>query len=173
MGFKLNENIFVREYCSTRNAVQSAMKAGWSENTANSRAHKLLENDGIQKKIREMEQKTKENFDISEERIINELIKVGFANVDDYMNFDETGEIQFTPSKDLTRNQTAAIQEITNSKKFDNTGKQIGVDVKMKMNDKMKALDMLGRKLGMWNDKLHVTKQVINVNMDDDDETND
>lgn len=28
---------------------------------------------------------------------------------------------------------------------------------------------MLGRKIGMFNDKMHVTKQIITVNLDDDD----
>tara|TARA_R110002020_G_scaffold186872_3_gene384979 strand:- start:4 stop:570 length:567 start_codon:yes stop_codon:yes gene_type:complete len=169
-NFRIDEDTFAREYYNTRNAVQSAIKAGWSENTANACSYKLLENIGIQNKIREMEEKAKENFELSEERVISELMKIGFANVSDYLDYDETGEIKYKASSELSRNETAAIQEITNSKKFDKDGNQLGVDVKLKMNDKLKALEMLGRKIGMFNDKLSLTKQVINVSVDDDDD---
>lgn len=167
---KLNEEVFAREFYKSGNAVQSAVSAGWSYATAVSRAHELRERVGIQNKIREMEQKAKENFDLSEEKIVRELMKVGFSNIKDFMDYGSTGEIIFTPLNELSRDQAAAISEVSNSKKFDKDGKELGVDVRLKMNDKLKALEMLGRKIGMFNDKLHVTKQVINVNLDEGDE---
>ena len=117
-----------------------------------------------------MEEKAKQHFDLSEKRVIDELMKVGFANVQDFMKYTETGEVTFIPSHELTRDQLAAVSEIKNSKKFDTGGKHIGTDVNIKMNDKLKALEMLGRKMGMFNDKLNVTKKVINVTLDEDDQ---
>ena len=165
---------FAREYYKTNNATQSAIAAGWSATTSHARCHSLLENVVVKSEIKKMENKARENFELNEQKVIEELMKIGFANVSDFLSYDETGEIKYKASSELTGNQTAAIQEITNSKKFDKDGNQLGVDVKLKMNDKLKALEMLGRKIGMWNDKLQVTKQVINVTMDDDnDDDND
>ena len=93
MRFKLNEDEFARQYYKTRNAVQSAIAAGWSKQTAISRAHMLVENVGIQNKIRKMEEKAKQHFELSEKRVIEELMKIGFANVQDFMKYTETGEV--------------------------------------------------------------------------------
>lgn len=169
----LNEDIFAREYYKTNNALQSAIKAGWTKSTAISRAHKLLDKVGIKNKIRKLEEKAKEKFEISEERIMNELVKTGFANVQDFMTWTEKGEVVFKPSTELSRDTAAAISGISVSTKFDKDGNQLGVDAQLKMNDKLKALEMMGRKIGMWNDKLTVTKKVINVNLDDSDTDDD
>ncbi len=161
---------FAREFYKTNNAKQSAIKAGWSEKTSHGRCHTLIENDVVKKELEKMEKKARDHFELSEKRVLDELMKVGFANLQDFITYSETGEVTFTPSNELSRDQLAAVSEIRNSKKFDNRGEHIGTDVNIKMNDKLKALEMLGRKMGMWNDKLNVTKKVINVNLDDDDQ---
>lgn len=48
---------FAEYYAQSGNAVQSAIKAGYSENYANSRCHELLENVGISEYIRELSEK--------------------------------------------------------------------------------------------------------------------
>ena len=48
---------FAEYYAQCGNTVQSAIKAGYSENYANSRAHEMLENVGIAEYIRELSEK--------------------------------------------------------------------------------------------------------------------
>jgi len=160
---------FAREFYKTNNAKQSAIKAGWSEKTAHGRCHTLIENDVVKQELERMEQKAREHFELSEQRVLDELMNIGFANVQDFLNYTSTGEVVFTPLDQLERERAAAINGISVTTKFDRDGNQLGVDSQLKMNDKLKALEMLGRKMGMWNDKLSVTKKVINVNLDDDD----
>lgn len=48
---------FAEYYVQCGNIVQSALKAGYSENYANARAHELLENVGVAAYIRELSEK--------------------------------------------------------------------------------------------------------------------
>lgn len=128
---------FAREYYKTNNARQSAINAGWLASTAQARCTTLLSNVVVLDELKRMEQEAKEKFELSEEKIVRELMKIGFANTKDFMNYGATGEITFTPLNELSDDQSAAISEVTNSKKYDKDGNQLGVDVKLKMNDKL------------------------------------
>ena len=48
---------FAEYYAQSGNTVQSAIKAGYSENYANSRAHELLDNVGVAEYIRQISEK--------------------------------------------------------------------------------------------------------------------
>lgn len=67
MKEKLNarQKKFAEYYAQSGNTVQSAIKAGYSENYANSRAHEMLENVGVAKYIKELSEKSQD------ERILN------------------------------------------------------------------------------------------------------
>ena len=58
---------FAEYYAQCGNTVQSAIKAGYSENYANSRAHEMLDNVGVSEYIRELSEKA------SRERILTAL----------------------------------------------------------------------------------------------------
>lgn len=61
MKDKLNarQKKFAEYYAQSGNIVQSAIKAGYSENYANARAYELLENVGVSEYIRELSEKLK------------------------------------------------------------------------------------------------------------------
>ena len=61
MKDKLNtrQKKFAEYYVQSGNTVQSAIKAGYSENYANARAYELLENVGVSEYIRELSEKLK------------------------------------------------------------------------------------------------------------------
>lgn len=62
MKDKLNtrQKKFAEYYVQSGNTVQSAIKAGYSENYANARAYELLENVGVSEYIRELSEKLKD-----------------------------------------------------------------------------------------------------------------
>jgi phage terminase small subunit len=66
----------------------------------------------IQKRIEELTAKKVEKLDITVQRVLGELAKLAFSNMLDYMNTQEDGSAYVDLSK-LTREQTAAIQEVT------------------------------------------------------------
>lgn len=62
MSEKLNirQRKFAEYYAQSGNTVQSAIKAGYSENYANGRAYELLENVGVSEYIKELTEKAKD-----------------------------------------------------------------------------------------------------------------
>ncbi|MBT0811052.1 terminase small subunit [Litoribacter ruber] len=141
---------FVEAYLSdgTRNATASAIKAGYSENSAGQIGHSTLKKHEIQKYIQFLSAPLLEQAGVTQERLVQELARVGFANVVDIMQ----GDWQLKPLDELTKNQTAAIsaisvQEITHQ---DEEGRQVTTrKVQVKHHDKLKSLVVLAEMAGL------------------------
>lgn len=144
---------FCDEYMIDLNATQAAIRAGYSEKNASRIASELLDKTQvakhISKRIAEQERRTGINAD----RVVKELAKIGFLNVDDLID-PEDGSIKSTADRD----DLACIESI--KVKTSDTDKGSSVEREVKMASKLKALELLGKHLGMWNDKLNV-----NMNM--------
>ena len=76
---------------------------------------------------------------ISKENILNELVAVGFARVTNYL-FVENGEIVLKDGGKLTSKEAAAICQI----------EKTSSGVKVKFYDKLKALELLGKCVGLF-----------------------
>ena len=74
--------LFVEEYLIDLNATQAAIRAGYSKKTANEQGARLLANVSIQKYIEEQQKKRQERNKITQDMIIDELRKLGFAEID-------------------------------------------------------------------------------------------
>lgn len=73
------------------------------------------------------------------EQIRQELIAIAFSNTADYMTVEEGG-ICFRDWKELSKEQLAAVASVEKA----STG------LKVKLYDKMKALELLGKMLGLF-----------------------
>ena len=80
-----------------------------------------------------------EETGINKARVLRELGKIGFANIDDYTRLE--GKVRVVDLRNTTRDQLAAIVEIADSGK--------GV-VKIRLADKRLALVDIGHELGMF-----------------------
>ena len=85
-GLPLNERQrrFADEYPIDLNATQAAIRAGYSEKTAYSVGHRLLKNVEIQKCIQARLQDRAERTEITQDKVLKELAKIGFADAADY-----------------------------------------------------------------------------------------
>jgi len=162
------QRLFIEEYLLDLNATQAAIRAGYSEDTARQQGSRLLSNVNIQKEIKKAKQERIERTKITQDRVLKELSKIGFADINDFLRFgtektvigrDESGE----PITDY-----ANVVELKDSQEVDGSvisevqlkdGK-----LKFKLHDKMKALNDIGRHLGMFNDKLDITTNGESVN---------
>jgi len=148
---------FVEEYLVDLNAKQAAIRAGYSVRTAAVIGCENLIKPDIATAIAEQQAARSERLEISADRVVLEFAKLGFANMLDYMHFDAHGDpvLHFS---DLTRDQVAALKEVTVETYVDGHGEDaLGVKrVKIKLADKIAALDKLGRHLGIYNDKLEL-----------------
>ena len=114
-------------------------------------ASKLLKLPKIQKAIREVRSKLEEKVEVTAAQVINELCKLGFANMADYMKVGPDGD-PYLDFSNLTRDQAAALTEVTVDDYVDGRGEDARQvrRVKFKLADKRAALVDLGKYLGIF-----------------------
>ena len=91
-----------------------------------------------------------ENAQRSADEIIAELEKIGFANMADYVTFDENG-VKLNDSKKLTRNQLAAVSEVTE------VSTKYGKRKAFRLYDKPECLHLLGKRHALFPNRQEVT----------------
>lgn len=156
MSKKLNakQARFVEEYLVDLNATQAAIRAGYSEKTAQAQSSRMLTNVIVAKAIAEQQAKRSERTEVTQDSVVQELAKIGFANMKDYMRVGADGD-PYLDFSELTRDQAAALIEVTVEDFKDGRGDD-GRDVrrvKFKLADKKGALVDLGKHLGMFTNK--------------------
>lgn len=145
---------FCEECLIDLNATQAAIRAGYSEKTANEQGARLLANVSVQEKIAELKAERSQRTKITQDRVVKELAAMAFAKATDYAQIADVGgkaAIMLTPTAQLTKAQQAGIVGIKQT--------QAGIEVKL---DKTKALELLGRHLGMFKDKIELEGTVTN-----------
>lgn len=140
---------FVEEYMVDLNATQAAIRAGYSPKTAKDIACENLAKPDIADAIASKQAEQSKRTGITAERVLKELAKIGFADVSDIVNLDEAA-IRRGNCKD----DTAAIQSVK-VKRIPTEDGDI-VEREFRLYDKTKALEQLGRHLGLYNDKLRL-----------------
>lgn len=144
------QQIFVEEYLVDLNATQAAIRAGYSPKTANEQGNRLLANVSVRTCIdKEMAQRSKRTG-ISQDRVIREIARLAFVNPDNVINLNSA-----TVKKDASEEDLAAIQSIKVKISSSENGEMVEREVRL--NDKLKALELLGKHLGMFKDKLEVS----------------
>lgn len=141
---------FVEEYLIDLNATQAAIRAGYSPETAYSIGSENLKKPEIRARIEEAMAERSKRTGVNQDRIIMELAKIGFLNPKDLVNFDEA-----TVKEEAAEEDLAAIASVR-VKRFPTKDGE-GIEREIKMYDKSKALELLGRHLGMFKDKVEVS----------------
>lgn len=131
---------FCEEYMIDLNATQAAIRAGYSPKTAREQAPRLLANVSIQNRIAQLQAEQSRRTGVSADRVVRELAKIAFAS--DLID-PETASVKL----DASRDDLAAIQSI----KVKSFGED-GLEHEVKLADKLRALDLLGKHLGMYKD---------------------
>ena len=155
---------FVDEYLVDFNGTQAAIRAGYSEKTAAATAARLLRNVNIQAEISRRQKDLQRRTEVTQERVVMELARVAFADATDFVQVEtriiNRGEVKVPielavhkETAELSADQRAAIASI----------KQGANGVEIKLHDKIKALELLGRHIGMFNNKLDI-KATISEN---------
>ena len=156
------QKLFVEEYLIDLNATQAAIRAGYSVKTAREQASQNLTKLNIQQEISEKMAERSKRTGVNQDRIVLELAKIAFVNAADVIDSDDA-----TIKAGATADDTAAIQSV--KVKVIPTKEGEGVEREIRLNDKLKALELLGKHLGMWNDKLDVNLNIPVVISGEDD----
>lgn len=142
---------FVREYLVDLNATRAAIRSGYSRKTANEQGSRLLTNVSVAAAVAEGQRKHGAKVGVTVSRIVDELAKIGFSNMQDYMRAGAGGDPVLDFSA-LSRDQAAALTEVTVEDFKDGRGEDARDvrRVKFKLADKRAALVDLGKHLGMF-----------------------
>jgi len=143
MALNPKQQRFVAEYLKDLNATQAAIRAGYSEKTAPQIASRLLTNVKVAAAVAKGQKAIAEKAGVTVEKVIDELAKLGFSNMEDFASVGPDGSPAIDCSK-LSRSQWAAVNQI----KVDDDG-----GITLKLYDKRAALVDLGKHLGMFTEK--------------------
>ena len=132
---------FCEEYMVDLNATQAAIRAGYSPASAKTVGPRLLENVGVQKLIAQLQAEQSRRTGVSTDRVVRELAKIAFVNAADLID-PKTASLK----SDASHDDLAAVQTVK-VKMFGD-----GLEQEVKLADKLRALDLLGKHLGMYKD---------------------
>lgn len=147
---KEQQELFVQEYLVDLNATQAAIRAGYSTRSAGAIGCELLKKPNIRARIDSEMAKLSRRTGVNQERVVRELAKIAFANPTDIIDLN-TGE----PREDAQAVDTAAISSIRVKKIPTECGD--GIEREIRMADKLKALELLGKHIGMFAERLQVS----------------
>lgn len=134
---------FVEEYLIDLNATQAAIRAGYSPKTAQEQGSQNLSK--LMVPISQAMAERSRRTGISQDRVIQELAKIAFVNASDVIDLERA-----TVRDNADREDLACIQSV--KVKDGNT-----LEREVKLADKLRALELLGKHLGMWTEKVQVS----------------
>lgn len=148
---------FCDEYLIDLNATR-AYKVAYqnvkSDEVARKAGSRLLTNVDITNYISERMEERQKRTEVTQDRVVQELAAIAFSKVTDYATV-KNDMVKIKDTDELTEKQIRAISGIKEGK----------FGIELKLNDKEKALELLGRHLGMWNDKLDIKTPAIDDSM--------
>ncbi len=163
-GLTPRQKLFIGEYTKDMNATRAYLRAGYkvSEKVAQANSARMLSNAIISTAINDALGRRLGRMDISNDTVLQEIAKLAFGNMMDYIKIQADGTAYIDLSN-LTREQAAAIHELSFEEAMDGNGddaRQIK-KVKFKLADKKGNLELLGKYLKLFNE----TTPVINPEM--------
>ena len=143
---------FAEEFIKDFNATEAAIRAGYSKKTARQQGSRLLSNVDIQSYITALKEKSTKRNDITVDRVLQELALIAFLDVKEFYNEDGTvkrvHEIEETARRAIS---SVSTKEIVIGRGED--AELFNIET-IKSGDKLKALELLGRYLAMFTDKV-------------------
>ena len=149
------QKIFCDEYLIDLNATRAYKKAYpnvKNDETANAAASRMLRNvkvkEYIDKRIKDREKRT----EITQDMVLKELAAIAFSNGADFAKVTDDNMVRIVPTDELPEDKKKAISAIKETK--------FGINIETC--DKVKALELIGKHLGMFKDKVELSGNINN-----------
>lgn len=135
------------EFGNASDAYRHAYNAqNMKPETVNRKAKELLDNGKIAARLQELYAPALKKAEVTSERIVAELARIAFGSARSVMAWDASG-MRLRNSAELTEDEAALVSEVRETTTKD------GGSMALKTHDKMKALELLGKHLGMFDKK--------------------
>lgn len=143
------EERFVAEYLKDLNATQAYIRAGYAAKAANKNGPALLSRPRVAAAIQAAHQRQIERIEINADQVLRELALIAFADVAQACHDDGTlrplSEMPASIRRTIVGLETAEVADLGT------------INRKVKFERKIPALELLGKYLGMWTERVEVT----------------
>jgi phage terminase small subunit len=168
---------FVEAYLIEPNGKQAAIAAGYSRETAESQASRLLSLAKVRAELDRLRGERAQRTAITADEVLKELKRIAMCDIGEAFD-DATGVLK--PLNQIPVDVRRCIASIEVDELFDYEGGQrtrIGVTKKVRFWDKKGSLDSLGKHLKLFTDKVELSGKVTleqlvlaSIQTDGDDE---
>jgi len=149
-GLTRRHELFVAEYLTDLNATRAAIVGGYSKKGAEQTGSVLLRNPKVSAEIEQKQQKRLGKLEITAKKTLAELAKIAFF--DSRRMFEPDGRLkQIHELDDDTAAVVAAFEVVELAK---GSGRPFGYSKKVKLADKLRALELLGKHLKLFTEKI-------------------
>lgn len=145
--------LFVQEYLVDLVASAAAIRAGYSQRRAHEIGYQLLRKPAVEEAIQAAMKKREQRIQVTADKVVSELAKIAFSDLRDFVEFgpevkvhEESGikvirsAVLIKPSSEVDGSILAEVSQTPSG-------------IKVKPHDKMKALELLGKHIGMFTEK--------------------
>lgn len=165
---------FALEYLVDLNATRAAIRAGYSRRSARDTGSRLLTNPDIQTEIARLRAEQAAETKLTIARVDAALDKLAFTDLPEILAL-KGGRLTMQDFVNLTPAPKACLKKVrikTIGMTTDDAGNQIPLmSVEIELHDKLKALELIGRRLGAYTDRPQRKVATITFNMNVGSET--
>lgn len=159
------QKMFCDEYLKSLNATEAykvAYPSCKKDETARANSSRLLTNANIKEYIEEQMKEREKRTKVTQDRVVKEFAKIAFLNPKKL--FDDNGCLKdISEIDDETAGAIAGIEVFEEYQGHGEDREYIGRTKKIKIADKVKSLENLGRHLGMFKDKIEISKPTSEI----------
>lgn len=151
-GLTRKQAAFVEEYLVDFNATRAAIRAGYSEKTAEAIGFENLRKPKISAAIDAAREERSERTRVTADMVVEELARIGFSNMKRFASWGPDGG-GLRSSGELKDEEAACVSEVVVNKTVttDKWGEiSETTNARFKLHDKLGALNSLGKHLGMF-----------------------
>ena len=149
------QKMFCQEYIKDLNATQAAIRAGYSEKTSYSIGNENLNKPEISEYIQALSEKRSERTEITADMVVKELAKIAFMKESEF--YSDDGDVKAL--SELSEDQKSALASYQFKRVNLGEGEFLDVPV-FKAQDKMKALELLGKHLAIFTEKIEHSGEI-------------
>lgn len=158
------QQAFVTEYMKDCNGAAAAARAGYSPSRANRAAAENMSKRDIREEIDRRLKAAAARADVTAENVVRELAFVAFSDIGDILDFSQA-KLKLRPPNEIPVAARRAIRSIKVTRHVEGSGGDARtVEVtEFKLWSKTDALDMLCKRLCLYQDRLQAVKTLLSL----------
>lgn len=110
-AFTDRQLVFIGKYVQTRHVTRSAIAAGCPADSASVQGSRWLADPRIRTEVDKRLKRMLERYEVTPAKIVAELAKIAYSNVDDYVSVQDDGSV-IVDFSTATREEMAALSQI-------------------------------------------------------------